>query len=96
MPWAVAAGLPIFVIVMLIPLSLIGGLYAVFTSSAWTLAYRQVTRPTVPPAPEPEPILPPAPEPMPIVPEPEPLVPPVVPEADLLPVEPEPGSEPVE
>ncbi len=72
-PWAVAVGLPIFLIIMLIPLSLIGGLYKVFTSSAWTLAYRQVTRPTLPPAPEPEPIVPePSPDPAPLVPEADP------------------------
>jgi hypothetical protein len=43
-PWIVAAivGAPIFLIVMIIPGSLIGGWQQVFSSSAWTLTYREV------------------------------------------------------
>ena len=40
--WAVLAGLPIFIIILSIPLLLIQGVYLVFESSAWTLAYRDV------------------------------------------------------
>ncbi len=75
-PWAIGVGLPIFLIIMLIPLTLIGGLYAVFKSSAWTLAYREVAGPWRPKATEP------APDPGPIVPEPSPDLAPIVPEAD--------------
>ncbi len=55
-PWAVAVGLPIALVVITVPFALIGGLYAVFTNGAWTLAYRQLTAPVLPPpdAPEPE------------------------------------------
>ncbi|MFZ2359868.1 MAG: hypothetical protein WA040_11050 [Anaerolineae bacterium] len=44
--WAVLAGLPIFIIILSIPLLLIQGVYLVFESSAWTLAYRDV-RPVI-------------------------------------------------
>ncbi len=78
-PWAIGVGLPIFLIIMLIPLALIGGLYTVFRSSAWTLAYRHVTgRTPLPLAPKPEPKLGPGP----FVPEPSPDLAPIVPEAD--------------
>ena len=42
-PWIVAAivGAPIFLIVMIIPGALIGGWQQVFSSSAWTLTYRE-------------------------------------------------------
>jgi hypothetical protein len=87
-PWAVAAGLPVFLIIFLIPMCLIGGLYSVFTSSAWTLAYRQVTRPALPPAPDPEPDL------APLVPEPDaPAIAPE-PDADPAPLVPEPDADP--
>jgi len=86
-PWAIGVGLPIFLIIMLVPLTLIGGLYAVFTSSAWTLAYREVTGPWRPkltePAPGPGPVVPePSPDLAPIVPEADPDLAPFVPEAD--------------
>lgn len=54
-PWAVALGLPLFVLIMLIPLTLISGLYTVFTSNVWTLTYREVTGRSLPPAPASEP-----------------------------------------
>lgn len=41
-PWAVAAGLPLFVLALAIPLAFIGGLYETFRSSLWTLTYREV------------------------------------------------------
>jgi len=86
-PWAIGVGLPVFLIIMLIPLTLIGGLYTVFKSSAWTLAYREVTAPWRPkpaePAPEPAPVVPePSPDLAPIVPEADPEMAPFVPEAD--------------
>jgi hypothetical protein len=39
---AVLAGLPPFFLIMLVPLSIIQGIYLVFDSSVWTLTYRQV------------------------------------------------------
>jgi len=88
-PWAIGVGLPIFLIIMLVPLTLIGGLYKVFTSSAWTLVYREVTAPWRPKVTEP------APGPGPIVPEPSPDLAPIVPEADpeMAPFVPEADSE---
>jgi len=43
-PWIVAAiiGAPIFLIAVIIPATLIGGWQKVFSSSAWTLTYREV------------------------------------------------------
>lgn len=43
-PWMIGAaiGLPIFVFVLSIPLVFVSGLAQVFTSSAWTLAYREL------------------------------------------------------
>ena len=43
MPWIVAAivGVPIFLIVIIIPATLIGGWQKVFSSSSWTLTYRE-------------------------------------------------------
>jgi hypothetical protein len=42
-PWIVAAivGVPIFLIAVIIPGALIGGWQKVFSSSAWTLTYRE-------------------------------------------------------
>jgi hypothetical protein len=40
--WAIGVGLPIFLLILAIPLTFIGGLYETFKSSAWTLAYREV------------------------------------------------------
>jgi hypothetical protein len=44
MPWIVAAvvGIPIFILVMVAPLSFLGGLFEVFLSSTWTLTYREL------------------------------------------------------
>jgi hypothetical protein len=44
LPWIVAAiiGTPIFLLVVFIPLSLLGGWQKIYSSSAWTLAYREV------------------------------------------------------
>lgn len=44
-PWAIGIGLPIFLLIMAVPLTFIGGLYETFKSSAWTLAYRAVAQP---------------------------------------------------
>ena len=43
MPWIVAAivGVPIFLIVVIIPATLIGGWQKVFSSTSWTLTYRE-------------------------------------------------------
>jgi hypothetical protein len=41
-PWGVLAGLPVFVMIASLPLLFLQGLYAVFSSSAWTLAYREI------------------------------------------------------
>jgi hypothetical protein len=40
--WALAVGLPPFLLIMLVPLMLIQGVYLVFESSTWTLTYREV------------------------------------------------------
>jgi hypothetical protein len=42
-PWGVLAGLPVFLVVLVVPLAFLQGLYTVFDSSAWTLAYREVS-----------------------------------------------------
>jgi hypothetical protein len=44
LPWIAAAliGLPIFLVVLIIPGNFIGGLFETYTSSAWTLTYREV------------------------------------------------------
>jgi hypothetical protein len=44
LPWIVAilVGLPIFLLVLIIPGSFVGGLYETFKSSTWTLTYREV------------------------------------------------------
>ena len=41
---AVIAGLPIFLVILIIPTAIVKGIYLVFESSAWTLAYRDVAR----------------------------------------------------
>jgi hypothetical protein len=43
-PWIVGAiiGIPIFLLVVIIPASLLGGWQKIYSSSAWTLAYREV------------------------------------------------------
>ena len=43
-PWIVAAvvGIPIFFLVLVAPLSFLGGLFEVFMSSTWTLTYREL------------------------------------------------------
>jgi hypothetical protein len=42
-PWitGIATGLPIFLVVVILPAAFLGGLFEVFKSSAWTLAYRE-------------------------------------------------------
>ena len=42
------AGLPIFLVIMIIPTAIVKGIYLVFESSAWTLAYRDVAKRTKP------------------------------------------------
>ncbi len=41
--WAVAAGLPLFLLILFVPTVFIQGLWLVFESAAWTLAYREIT-----------------------------------------------------
>ncbi len=42
--WIVGAavGIPIFILVLVVPLSLLGGVFEVYLSSTWTLTYRQL------------------------------------------------------
>jgi hypothetical protein len=40
--WAIGVALPIFLLIMAVPLTFASGLYETFKSSAWTLAYREV------------------------------------------------------
>jgi hypothetical protein len=40
--WAVLLGLPLFILILSLPLLLIQGVYLVFEASAWTLAYREL------------------------------------------------------
>jgi hypothetical protein len=40
--WAVAVGLPFFLVILLVPTVFIQGLWLVFESTAWTLAYREI------------------------------------------------------
>ena len=56
--WALLAGLPIFLVILSIPLLLVQGVYLVFESSAWTLAYRD-PRPALEPGQE---VIPAAPQ----------------------------------
>lgn len=44
-PWAIAAGLPVFLLVLVVPMTFISGLYETFKSNVWTLAYREVVLP---------------------------------------------------
>jgi hypothetical protein len=37
-----AIGIPIFILVMVVPLTFLGGLVEVFKSSVWTLTYREL------------------------------------------------------
>jgi hypothetical protein len=53
--WAVLLGLPLFILILSLPLLLIQGVYLVFESSAWTLAYREVRSSAAPTAVEPAP-----------------------------------------
>jgi hypothetical protein len=43
-PWIVGAavGIPIFILVMVVPMLFLGGLIEIFKSSVWTLTYREV------------------------------------------------------
>ena len=49
-PWIVAGvvGIPIFILVLVAPLSFLGGLFEVFLSSTWTLTYRELRAKAVP------------------------------------------------
>ncbi len=40
--WAVLVGLPIFILILAVPLLIVQGVYLVFESSTWTLAYRDL------------------------------------------------------
>ena len=40
--WAIGIGLPIFLLILGIPMTFVSGLYETFKSSVWTLAYREV------------------------------------------------------
>ncbi len=40
--WAIAAGLPVFILVLSIPLSIVSGIFQSYDSSVWTLTYREV------------------------------------------------------
>jgi hypothetical protein len=53
--WAVLLGLPLFILILSLPLVLIQGVYLVFESGAWTLAYREVRSSAAPTAIEPAP-----------------------------------------
>jgi hypothetical protein len=44
--WAVLIGLPIFILILSVPLIFVQGVYLVFESSTWTLVYRDL-RPTL-------------------------------------------------
>jgi len=41
--WAIAAGMPVFLLVLSIPLAFVGGIFESYRSSVWTLTYREVT-----------------------------------------------------
>ena len=43
--WGIAVGIILFLLVLIIPLTFFSGLYLVYHSSVWTLAYREVTNP---------------------------------------------------
>jgi hypothetical protein len=38
----ILVGLPIFILVLTIPLAFLGGLFEIFKSSTWTLTYREI------------------------------------------------------
>jgi hypothetical protein len=59
-PAAAIVGVPVGLLTLLAPLVFLGGLYAVFASSVWTLTYREVLAKDVMQRPEPAPSLPPA------------------------------------
>jgi hypothetical protein len=40
--WAVLLGLPLFLLIVVLPLLILQGIYLVFESSAWTLVYRDL------------------------------------------------------
>lgn len=44
LPWVVAAiiGLPVLLLILVLPMTFISGLFEIFSSSAWTLAYREM------------------------------------------------------
>jgi hypothetical protein len=44
LPWiiAVAVGLPIFLVAVIVPSGFVSGLYETFKSSTWTLTFREV------------------------------------------------------
>jgi hypothetical protein len=44
LPWiiAIAVGLPIFLVMVIVPIGFVGGLYETFKSSTWTLTFREV------------------------------------------------------
>jgi hypothetical protein len=46
--WAVLLGLPIFMVITVVPLIFVQGIYLVFESSAWTLAYRDLAGSSTP------------------------------------------------
>jgi hypothetical protein len=46
--WAVLVGLPIFILILSVPLLIAQGVYLVFESSAWTLAYRDLASGSAP------------------------------------------------
>jgi hypothetical protein len=52
MPWIAAfvVGIPIFILLLVVPLSLLGALFEVFMSSTWTLTYRELHAEAVPTA----------------------------------------------
>jgi hypothetical protein len=61
---AATVGIPIFLLVILIPLTFIGGLAETFYSTTWTLTYRELlameavrSEPPASPGPEPEPVV---------------------------------------
>ncbi len=41
--WAVVLGLPLFFVILIVPLIFVEGLWLVFESTAWTLTYRETT-----------------------------------------------------
>lgn len=42
--WAIGVGLPIFLVILIIPLTCIGGLFETFKSTVWTLGYREAVQ----------------------------------------------------